>query len=49
MPVLTKKYKIVDYGTYYAASTWTDIKGTVIASYDTIEEAREHLKKLDKE
>lgn len=46
---LTKKYKVVDYGSYYAASNWADIKGTVIASYDTMEEAVKHLKTLEKD
>jgi len=45
----TKKYKVVDYGNYYAASSWTDIKGTVIASYNTMEEAVKHLKTLEKD
>lgn len=44
-----KKYKVVNYGTYYAVSTWSDIKGEIIASYDTIEKAKEHLRKLEKE
>jgi hypothetical protein len=45
---LTKKYKVVDYGSYHAASTWSNIKGKVIASYDTMKEAIKHLKTLEK-
>ena len=44
-----KKYKVVDYGTYYAVSTWSNIEGEIIASYDTIEKAKKHLRKLEKE
>ncbi len=42
-----KKYKVVDYGNYYAVSTWFNIKGQILASYDNITEAKEFLKKIE--
>tara|TARA_Y100000385_G_C12784545_1_gene504937 strand:+ start:24 stop:170 length:147 start_codon:yes stop_codon:yes gene_type:complete len=44
-----KKYKVVNYGNYYAVSTWFNIKGQILASYDTIKEATLYLRKIEKE
>jgi hypothetical protein len=41
-------YKIVDYGTYYAISTWTHITGKVLQKVDDIDEARRIVKALEK-
>ena len=42
-------YKVVDYGTYYAISTWTKVDGVVLASFKTIEEAKDFLKTVEVE
>jgi len=43
-------YKVVKYKTYYAVSTWINIRdGEIVATYKTIDEAIEVMKKLEKE
>lgn len=43
-------YKIVKYKTYYAISTWIDIKdGEIVATEKEFDKAVEVMKKLEKE